>query len=269
MSSETGTWHYGLVARWWAEFNVAPPDVLAYFRTAIQRFGEPALDLGCGTGRILIPLLREGFDVDGVDVSPDMIAEARAEADRLGLRTSLRVQPLHELEAERRYRTAFMCGVFGLGGRRDRDREALRRIHDLLEPHGALVIAEHDFPYAVSDERKWARWLPGHRADIPRDWSNDGERRTTGSGDEIELESRLVDFNPLEQIEVAEMRARLWRDGAVVTEELHTLGVCLYFAQEIRLMLEEAGFGQISIESGFTGLPATPDDEMVAFLARP
>jgi len=34
-------------------------------------------------------------------------------------------------------------------------------------------------------------------------------------------------------------------------------------------MLEEAGFRDISIESGFTGLPATPDDEMVAYLAWP
>src|SRR5467141_111346 len=269
MSSESDTWHHGLVARWWAEFNVAPPDVLAYFRNAIRRFGEPALDLGCGTGRILIPLLRDGFDVDGVDVSSDMIAEAESAAHELGLKPSLRVQPLHELEAERRYRTAFMCGVFGLGGRRDRDRAALRRIHDLLEPDGALVIAEHEFPYALMDERKWARWLPGHRADIPREWSNDGERRTTRSGDEIELESRLADFNPLEQTELAEMRARLWHEGAVVKEEIHTLGVCLYFAQEISSMLDEAGFRDVSIESGFTGLPATADDEMVAYLARP
>ncbi len=248
---------------------MAPPDVLAYFSTAIRRFGEPALDLGCGTGRILIPLLRDGFDVDGIDVSPDMIAEAESAAHALGLKPSLRVQPLHELEAERRYRTAFMCGVFGLGGRRDRDREALRRIHDVLEPDGALLIAEHEFQYALMDERKWARWLPGHRADIPRAWSNEGEKRTTRSGDEIELESRLADFNPLEQTELAEMRARLWHEGAVVKEELHTLGVCLYFAQEIRSMLEEVGFRDISIESGFTGLPATPDDEMVAYLARP
>jgi hypothetical protein len=65
------------------------------------------------------------------------------------------------------------------------------------------------------------------------------------------------------------MRARLWHDGAIVNEEIHTLSVCLYFAEEIRLMLEEAGFRTVSLESGFTGLPATPDDPMVAFLARP
>ncbi len=74
VDAESGTWHYGLIARWWAEFNSATPEELAYFRAAIRRFGEPAHDLGCGTGRILMPLLAEGFDVDGSDVSADMIA---------------------------------------------------------------------------------------------------------------------------------------------------------------------------------------------------
>jgi len=62
VSEEFGTWHHGLIARWWAEFNVATPEELAYFKAAVRRFGEPALDLACGTGRILFPFLAEGFE---------------------------------------------------------------------------------------------------------------------------------------------------------------------------------------------------------------
>lgn len=268
MGLEPGTWHYGLIARWWAEFNVPKPEELAYFRAAIRRFGEPALDLGCGTGRILIPLLGDGLDVDGSDISADMIAEAQAQASRQGFKASLIVQPMHQLDAPRAYRTIYMCGVFGLGGRRDNDREALSRVYRLLEPGGALLITNHELPYAGGDQDGWARWLPGHRADIPREWPTAGDRLIANDGDEIELLSRLAALDPLEQSQTLEIRARLWRDGKILKEESYSLNECLYFAQEIMLLLDEAGFRNVAIEGGYTGRPATLDDAMVAFVAR-
>jgi hypothetical protein len=45
MSDDPQTWHYGLVARWWAEFNQANPDELAFYRAFVARDGQPALDL--------------------------------------------------------------------------------------------------------------------------------------------------------------------------------------------------------------------------------
>jgi SAM-dependent methyltransferase len=69
------TWHHGVVARWWAEFNHGGPEV-EYFRPFVAS-GQPALDVACGTGRLLLAYLREGLDVDGCDVSADMLAECR------------------------------------------------------------------------------------------------------------------------------------------------------------------------------------------------
>jgi SAM-dependent methyltransferase len=268
VGAESGTWHYGLIARWWAEFNVAEPEELAYFRAAIRRFGEPALDLGCGTGRILMPLLADGLDVDGSDISADMIAAAEAQAMKHGFTPRLTVQPMHELDLARMYRTIYMCGSFGIGGRRDHDREALRRAYRHLEPGGALLVTNHEFPYAGREEKGWARWLPGHRVDIPREWPTEGERRGASDGDEIELLSRLAELDPLEQRHTLEIRARLWRGGQIVREEAHSLKESLYFAQEILLLLDEAGFRDLAVEGGYTGRPATADDGMVAFMAR-
>jgi SAM-dependent methyltransferase len=90
------TWHYGLVARWWAEFNEDGPEI-AYFQKYVER-GQPALDVACGTGRLLIPYLRAGLDVDGCDVSRDMIALCREKAEREGLSPTLFVQAMHELK---------------------------------------------------------------------------------------------------------------------------------------------------------------------------
>ena len=68
MAEAPQTWHYGLVARWWAEFNTEGPEI-EYFRGFVERFGEPALDVACGAGRLLLPYRRAGLDVDGTDIS--------------------------------------------------------------------------------------------------------------------------------------------------------------------------------------------------------
>jgi SAM-dependent methyltransferase len=261
---QSGTWHYGLIARWWAEFNKAEPHQLDYYRSAIRKFGEPVVDLGCGTGRFLMPLWADGFDIDGVDISADMIAAARAQLPK-SRTAQLSVQALHDLRLERRYRTAYMCGVFGIGGRRDNDREALHRVHQQLEPGGALLII-HRLPY--DGEEGWAKWLPGHRAGYPPPWPDAGNRRRSADGDEIELLSRVAEFDPLEQQLVLAMRARLWHDGSVVKEESYMLRSCVYFAQEIVLMLTDAGFGDVALEGNYTSVPATGDDANVIFVAR-
>ena len=71
-----GTWHHGLVADWWSEFNMDGPEI-DYFGRFVET-GQPALDAGCGTGRLLMPWLRAGYDVDGCDVSADMVARCRS-----------------------------------------------------------------------------------------------------------------------------------------------------------------------------------------------
>jgi SAM-dependent methyltransferase len=266
-SPESGTWHYGLVARWWAEFNAPEPREVDYYGTAIRRFGEPALDLGCGTGRILVPLLEQGLDVDGVDISADMIGFAAARAAEAGYGPLLVAQALHELELPRQYRTIYVCGVFGIGGDRDHDRLALRRAYEHLGPGGVLLLW-HELPWEGHDQQGWARWLPGHREDLPRPWRTVGDRRRAADGDEIELISRLVDFDPYRQRQVLEMRARLWHDGELRREEASRLAENLYFAQEVLFLLEAAGFREVRVEAAYEDRPATADDGTLVFVAR-
>jgi SAM-dependent methyltransferase len=261
------TWHYGLMARWWAEFNVAEPAELAYYRAVIERSGQPALDLGCGAGRLLLPLVAAGLDLDGVDLSSDMLAQAAELAAAQGLVPTLRAQALHELNLPRRYRTIFACGVIGLGATRAQDRLAFRRVFDQLLPGGTFVFS-HELPYAGADPVRWRRWLPGQRADIPRAWPAEGERRTTRDGDELELIDRLGAFDPLGQRMIFETQVRLWRKGRLVAQEAHRLAINLYFAQELVLMLEDAGFSDVVIEGDYTGVPASADDGNVVYVAR-
>jgi hypothetical protein len=58
VSTEPQTWHYGVVARWWVEFNQSGPEI-DYFRRFVEA-GQPALDVACGTGRLLLPFFGMG-----------------------------------------------------------------------------------------------------------------------------------------------------------------------------------------------------------------
>jgi hypothetical protein len=143
----------------------------------------------------------------------------------------------------------------------------LRRAYRHLKPGGALLITNHVFPYGETDETRWARWLPGQRAGIPREWPTDSERRRFSDGDEVEWLDRLADFDPLGQRLAYDVRVRLWRGEQMVKEEAYSLKENLYFAQEILLMLAETRFRDVVIEAYPTGRPANADDGTVAFVA--
>lgn len=65
-------------------------DDLRFYRRLADERGGPVLDLGCGTGRLMVPLLRDGHVVVGLDHAPPMLARARARIARLGPATRRR-----------------------------------------------------------------------------------------------------------------------------------------------------------------------------------
>ena len=263
MESEPRTWHYGLVARWWAEFNKDGPEI-DFFRRFVED-GQPALDVACGTGRLLVPYLRAGLDVDGCDISGDMLALCRERAEREGLAATLYRQAMHELDLPRRYRTVIVCGGLGLGGSRAFDVEALRRLHDHLEP-GGLMALDNQVPYSY--RRQWRYWAGEARGELPGPWLEPVDRRRGSDGADYELSSRIVDLDPLEQRVTLALRASMWRGDDLVAEEEHTLKLMLYFRDEIVLMLERAGFSGVEVQAGYTGGEPTADDDFLVFVAR-
>lgn len=76
-----------------------------YYLDLIKNYGQPVLDVGCGTGRILLDYLAQGIDIDGVDNSPEMLKLCREKSAKAGLRPDLFFQPVEELELPRKYRT--------------------------------------------------------------------------------------------------------------------------------------------------------------------
>ena len=121
-------WHYGLMAREWGAFETDGGPQAIYFQKLIETVGQPALDLGCGSGRLLLPMLRASLDVDGADYSKDMLAQCRQRAQAEDLSPLLYAQPMHELDLPRRYQTIYACGVVGLGGDKQLTMQGIRRL---------------------------------------------------------------------------------------------------------------------------------------------
>jgi len=179
---------------------------------------------------------------------------------------TLFVQPLHELDPPRRYRTVVACGVFGLGSTREQDDEALRRLYAALEP-GGLLLLDHEVPWA--SPRRWQQWTRAERARLPEPWPDeDGERRTAPDGSEYALVTRARSVDPLDASMVLEIRARKWRGGALVATEDRQISIRSYFRDELVLLLERAGFDDVEVVAGYTGAEPIADDDFLVFAAR-
>ena len=250
-STPVQIWHYGLIARWWAEFNEGGED-LPYFQRAVTDSGEPALDAGCGTGRLLLPFRRLGIDVDGSDASADMLDWCRRKLNKEGLAADLYAQAMHRLELPRRYQTVLVCGAFGLGSQRADDLEGLRRIHAHLQPGGRLILDQH-LPLPAKED-----WPAPPPQALPQDWPQEGDRRLSEDGSELELRTRLLALDPGEQTLIQEVNARRFIEGCEVASESYSIQINVYSKHRLETMLESAGFRDLRIDDDLADVDRRP-----------
>jgi SAM-dependent methyltransferase len=263
MNEEPVIWHYGLMAERWAETINETPE-LSFFEKEIRRFGQPVLDVACGTGRLLLPLLRAGIDIDGCDISGDMLNHCRQKAIHDGFRPHLEEQPMHAFDMPRRYKTIYICGSFGLAGSREKDAATLRCCYEHLNNGGALLLniqAEYNSP------ESWSMWLPEHRRNLPQPWPKEGKKRIAADGSENIAYFRTVELDPLEQCFTRQVQLEKRVDGETIDSEEYTLRGNIYFKNEIVLMLNLAGFSQITVRGDYSDAFATAKHEELIFTA--
>jgi SAM-dependent methyltransferase len=101
---------YDVMARYYDLFySCLTADIPMYLGFA-QRCGSPLLELACGTGRIVLPLARAGYEVTGLDVSLAMLERARAKVEVEGLLTKVRLVQgdMRNFSLDGRYNLAYV-----------------------------------------------------------------------------------------------------------------------------------------------------------------
>lgn len=245
----------GLGALVWAQFSIDEPcPDQGFFQGIIEQHAGPALDVGCGTGRLLIPYLLAGLEVDGIDPSADMLAICRSLAAERGLTPQLYQQEMQNLDLAHSYHTIFIpCGTIQLVVDRSQAFEALRRLHAHLVPGGVLVLTVYNRWREMEDE------LVGH-------WTCYARHRLP-DGTVLYKHVRVRGRNLLEQTLAYEVRYRRVQQRRIIEEQRCEAPERWYFKHELELMLEHRGFRTIHVTGDYTNEPARDNHFVLAFAA--
>jgi len=224
-----------------------------FYLDLIREFGQPVLDVGCGTGRLLLDYLAQGIDVDGVDNSPEMLALCREKAAAQGLAPNLYAQTMETLALPRLYRTILVpSSSLQLVIEPAQVDEALRRLREHLLPGGALVASIMTL------------WQAGDL--LESTWEKSAERP---DGAIIRRVARAR-YDPVTACEHTEDLYQVLVDGRVVAEEQHRRSPATrsYTQAGARALFQQAGFADVRLYSEFTHEPVRPADTLFTIVAR-
>ena len=254
MSNTPSYEYYGMMAEFWDLFrgDTSGWDDRFFYLDVVKKYGQPVLDVGCGTGRILLDFMQQGIDIDGVDNSPEMLARLQQKAEKLILKPAVYQQNMDKLDLPRKYQTILVpSSSFQLLLEEKLPPVVMKRFYEHLLPGGVLAMPfmtlwKEDDPLESEYTREVIR--PEDGATIRR-WSR----------------SR---FDPERNFEHTIDRYEILRDGQVLTSEEHYQSPATrsYTQQQAIVLYQEAGFKNIQLFREFTFEPVKPGDTTFSVL---
>ena len=229
-------------------------DIPFYVARAKEARGA-VLEAGCGTGRILLPTLEAGVDIDGFDIHPGMIEELKRKANERGLKPRLAVADMRDFTMPRRYAliTIPFRAFQHLLTSRDQV-AALRCLREHLEAGGALVLNIF-FPtlekmIQADGEQALEREFPHPATGLPVAMYT---TRTTDRVNQILRVEREVVESDARGYAGATHRDRFWMRWT--------------WKPEMELLFGAAGFSRWSVAGGFDGRPLENDSQEMVWTA--
>jgi len=139
---------FGSVATQESYFKKADNGLWISEKVLIDRYFKPGstiLDVGCGTGRTTIPLYRLGYRVLGIDITPEMIQNARKIAKIKNLDISYEVGDATQLKYKNNSfdNVIFSNNGFGQIPGRGNRLNAIKEIYRVITPNGCFIFTSH------------------------------------------------------------------------------------------------------------------------------
>jgi SAM-dependent methyltransferase len=209
----------------------------------------PVLDVACGTGRIMLPCLKAGVDVEGLDLFPGMLTRLRQKASALGLKPTLHQANMATFRLPRRYALimiAFNAFVHNLTT--DDQLATLRTCRDHLQPGGQLVF-DTAFPgpswiAQPSGTRELEMETPHPETGLPvRIW----DTRTFDRVQQLQHS-----YNEIEMLDAT---------GRIIATHPSKTTIRWIYKAEMELLLRVSGFARWRILGGFDGRPLLHEND--------
>jgi ubiquinone/menaquinone biosynthesis C-methylase UbiE len=206
------------------------------------------LDVGCGTGRLLVDYLSQGVDIDGVDISPEMLNICQQKIDDLGLKANLYESAMESMHLPRQFRTIIVpSSSFQLVLDPKQAHRAIKNLYAHLLPGGTLVM-----PFMKV-------WKEGYE----NSWRQTGEKVRESDGAIVKRWSRNW-YDPQNQLEHTEDRYEVIKDGEVIASEHHLRSPATreYTQKQAMDLFIDIGFVDMRIFKGFTHKQASAEDDL-------
>jgi len=244
-------WEYGTLAAEVYELDkpVGRPFAdVEYYTGLLADVRGPILEPATGTGRVLIPLLEAGHQVEGLDSSPQMLARCRQHCRDRGLDPVLREVDMTIYVRLAAYEAVIIpAGSIALLDGRKATLQALACFRDSLVPGGHLFV---DIP-------------------VPRPAAAHEEMRYWPRGSYLwTLQTLHSEYDPVAGQTTRFLRYDKWQDGTLHTTELQMFRQQHWSSHEFEQLLAEAGFTGVCVTADYQGARASePPDGVWTFHA--
>lgn len=212
-----------------ADKQLADGDELQLYQELFSK-EEPILEPMCGSGRLLIPLLQLGYDIEGFDNSTHMLERCKQRAKALGLNPILYQDTIDNFSTSKQYQSIIIpLGSFQLLYPREKACESLVKFHRWLIPGGKLVM-DLFVPWEAMYEH--------------------GEVDTStrevklATGESIQIDNHTT-TNKFEQHSLSKTRYTKYSGEKAIAKEEEQMDILWYYPYEMELMLEKHGFKHI------------------------